>query len=65
MLDSTLLGRLWLRDVKLYHDWGNNTIIIQKTNIVTTILFTKKLRAPTKHPKVLVGYDFHSGIFDE
>jgi len=31
MIDSSysmLLGRPWLRDVKVAHDWGNNTITI-------------------------------------
>jgi hypothetical protein len=43
-----LLGRPWLRDVKMSHDWGNNTITIQGVDIVRIILITKKLRAPTK-----------------
>jgi hypothetical protein len=52
-------------DVKVSHDWGNNTIIIQGVNIVRTICVTKKLGTPTKHPKILVCYDFHFGIFNE
>jgi hypothetical protein len=32
---------------------------------IRTIHVIKKLGAPTKHPKVLVCYDFHYGIFDE
>jgi hypothetical protein len=48
-----------------FHDWGNNTIIIQATNTIKTIPITKKLGAPTKHPKALVCYDFHSKIYDE
>jgi hypothetical protein len=59
-----LLGRPWLKDVKVFHDWGNNTITIQGTGIVRTILVTKKLGALTKLPKMLVCYDFHYGIFD-
>jgi hypothetical protein len=47
------------------HDWGNNTIIIQATNTIKTIHVTKKLGTLTKHPKVLVCYDFHSKIYDE
>ncbi len=47
------------------HDWGNNIITIQGTNIVRTILVIKKLGAPTKRPKMLVCYDFHYGISDE
>jgi hypothetical protein len=60
-----LLGHLWLRDAKVSHDWGNNTITKQGINIVRTIFITKKLRAPTKCPKMLVCYDFHSRIFDK
>jgi hypothetical protein len=26
---SMLLGRPWLRDAKVTHDWGNNVIIVQ------------------------------------
>jgi len=65
MLDfsySMLLGHPWLRDVKVSHDWGNNTIIMQRTNTVRTILVTKKLGTPTKLLKMLVCYDFHYGI---
>jgi hypothetical protein len=38
---SMLLGRPWLKDAKIVHDWGINTIIIQETSIVKTILITK------------------------
>jgi hypothetical protein len=60
-LDSSyfmLLGCPWLRDAKVFHDWGNNIITIQGMG-------TKKLGAPNKHPKVLVCYDFHFIISDE
>ncbi len=60
-----LLNHPWLKDVKEYHDQGNNTITIQGAGIIRTIFVTKKLKAPTKHPKVLVCYDFHSKIFNE
>jgi hypothetical protein len=48
---SMLLGCPWLRDVEVSHDWGNNIIIIQGVDIIRTIPTTKKLGAPTKHPK--------------
>jgi hypothetical protein len=54
---SMLLGRPWLRDAKVSHDWGNNIIIIQGIGIVITTLVTKKLGAPTKHLDMLVCYD--------
>jgi hypothetical protein len=63
--NSMLLGRPWLRDVKVFHDWSNNTITLQRTNTIKTRHVTKKLGVPIKHPKVLVCYDFHFGIFDE
>jgi hypothetical protein len=37
-----LLGRLWFRDVKVTHDWGNNVITIQGNGIVKTISVNKK-----------------------
>jgi len=68
VLDSNyfmFLGHPWLRDAKVSHDWGNNTITIQGIGTIRTILVTKKLRAPTKRLKMLVCYDFHFGMFDE
>ncbi len=62
---SMLLGRPWLRDVKMSHDWSNTIIIIQRTNIIKTIPITKKLEVPTKHLEMFVCYAFHFGIFDE
>jgi len=62
---SILLSYPWLKDVKVSHDWGNNTIVIQGASTIRTIPVTKKLGAQTKHLKVLVCCDFHFGIFDE
>jgi hypothetical protein len=60
-----LLGHPWLRDVKVSHDWGHNTITIQGADTVRTILVTKKLGAPTKHLEVSICYVFHYGISDK
>ncbi len=57
-----LLNCPWLNDAKVSHDWGNNIITIQGTNIIKTIHVIKKLGAPTKSPQVLVCYDYHFGI---
>ncbi len=62
---SMLLGHPWLRDVKMSHDWGNNTNIIQGANTIRTMHVIKKLEVPTKCLEVLVCYDFHYGIFNE
>ncbi len=40
-----LLGCPWLRDPKVFHDWGNNTITLQGVGTVRTILNGKKLGA--------------------
>ncbi len=60
-----LLRCPWLRDAKIFHNWGTNIVTIQGTNIVKTILVIKKLGVQTKRLEVLVCYDFHSRIFDE
>jgi hypothetical protein len=31
---SMLLGRPWLKDAKMAHDWGNNIVTIQGNGIV-------------------------------
>jgi hypothetical protein len=62
---SMLLGHPWLKDAKMSHDWGNNTITIQGISTIRTIHVTKKLGTPTKHLEVLVCYDFHCGIYVE
>jgi hypothetical protein len=40
---SMLLGRPWLRDAKMAHDWGSNTVTIQENGIIRTIIVTKHL----------------------
>ncbi len=62
---SMLLGCPWLKDAKISHNWGTNTITIQGTSIMRTIHVTKKLGVQTKRPKVLICYDFHHGISNE
>jgi hypothetical protein len=62
---SMLLGRPWLRDVKLAHDWGSNTITIQGNGTIKTIIVTKHLRGEVRRPEVLLCYDYQNGIIDE
>jgi hypothetical protein len=54
---SMLLGRPWLRDGKVTHDWGNNVITIQGNGIVRTILVNNKLGVETRRPQVFICYD--------
>ncbi len=62
---SMLLRCPWLRDAKISHLWGTNTITLQGTSTIRTILVTKKHSVQTKWPKVLICHDFHSRILDE
>ncbi len=57
MVDSSysmLLGRPWLKDAKVTHDWGNNEIIIQGNGTIRKILVNKKLVIETNRPQILV-----------
>jgi hypothetical protein len=38
-----LLGKPWLRDAKLKHDWGNNVIVVQGNGIIKTISYKATL----------------------
>ncbi len=49
---SMLLGRPWLRDAKVAHDWGSNTITIQGNGTVKTIIITKHLGGEVKRPEI-------------
>ncbi len=62
---STLLGRPWLRDAKVAHDWGSNIFTIQGNGIVRTIIVTKHLGGGVRKPEVLLCYDYQNGIIDE
>ncbi len=57
-----LLGRPWLRDVKVAQDWGSNIIIIQGNVIVKTIIITKHLGGEVRRPKMLLCYNYQNGI---
>jgi len=55
---SMLLGRPWLRDVKMAHDWGSNIITIQRNGTIIIIIVTKHLGGEVKRPKMLLCYDY-------
>jgi hypothetical protein len=38
---SMLLGRQWLKDDEVAHDWGNNNVTIQGNGTIKTIKITK------------------------
>ncbi len=62
---SMLLWRPWLKDVKVAHDWGINTVTIQENGTIKTITITKCLGGEVRKPKVLLCYDYQNGIIDE
>jgi hypothetical protein len=62
---SMLLGRPWLRDAKVTHDWGNNVINVQGNGTAKTILVYKKMGAKSRRPEVLVCYDLLERLTNE
>ncbi len=62
---SMLLGRPWLRDVKVAHDWGNNIVTIQGNGTIKTIIITKHFGGEVRRPKVLLCYNYQNGITNE
>ncbi len=62
---SMLLGRPWLRDAKVAHDWGSNTITIQGNGTIRTIIITKHLGGEVRRLEMLLCYDYQNGIIDK
>jgi len=60
-----LLGRQWLTDVQMAHDWGSNFVTIQENGIVKTISITKHLGGEVRKPKMLLCYNYQNDIIDE
>jgi hypothetical protein len=59
---SMLLGKPWLKDAKVAHDWGSNIITIQGNGTVRTIVITKHLGSEVRGPEMLLCYDYQNGI---
>ena len=62
---SMLLGRPWLIDAKVNHDWGNNLVTIRGNGTVKTISVSQRKGPRPKLPEVLVCYNFTEGLTDE
>ncbi len=62
---SMLLGRSWLKDVKVTRDWGNNIVTIQGNQTIKTITITKHLGGEERKPKMLLCYEYQNGITEE
>ncbi len=56
MIDTSysMLGRPWLWDVRVAHDWGNNIVTIQGNGMVKIIVVIKHLGAKVKWSKNVV-----------
>jgi len=55
-----LLGRPWLKDAKVAHDWG--VTLLPYNGIIRTIIIIKHLGGEIRRPKVLLCYDYQNGI---
>jgi len=62
---SMLLGRPWLRDAKMAHDWGKNIVTIQGNETIKTIIVTKCLGGEVRNLEALLCYDYQNGITNE
>ncbi len=54
-----------MRDARIAHDWGNNTMNIQRNGTVRTIMVIKHLGVHVKQLEMLLCYDYHNGITNE
>jgi hypothetical protein len=59
---SMLLGKPWLRDVKVVDDWGSNIITIQGNGIVITVTIAKHLGGELRRLEMLLCYYYQNGI---
>jgi len=62
---SMLVGRPWLRDVKMAHYWGSKIIILQGNGIIKIIIVTKHLGGEVRKVEVLLCYNYQNSIIDE
>jgi hypothetical protein len=59
---SMLLGRPWLQDAKVIHDWGTNMVTIEGNGTVKTIYVSKYLSGNIKRPQTIINYNFIEGV---
>jgi hypothetical protein len=60
-----LLGKPWLKSVKVAHDWGSNIVTIQRNGTIRTITITKHFGSEIRRLKVSLCYDYRNGITNE
>jgi hypothetical protein len=52
------VGRPWLKDAIIAHDWEENIVMNQRNNIVRIIVVTNDLGVEVKWLEVLLCYDY-------
>ena len=62
---SMLLGRPWLRNAKVIHDWANDQVQIMGNGIVKRVKINRQLGYKAVTPHALVCYNFAEGITDD
>ena len=62
---SMLLGRPWLRNAKVIHDWANDQVQIMENGTVKTVKINRQLGYEAVTPHALVCYNFAEGITDD
>ena len=62
---SMLLGRPWLRNAKVIHDWANDQVQIMGNGTVKTVKINRQLGCEAVTPHALVCYNFAEGITDD
>ena len=60
-----LLGRPWLRNAKVIHDWANDQVQIMGNGTVKTVKINRQLGYEAVTPYALVCYNFAEGINDD
>ena len=62
---SMLLGRPWLKNAKVIHDWANDQVQIMGNGTVKTVKINHQLGYEAVTPHALVCYNFAEGITDD
>ena len=62
---SMLLGRPWLRNAKVIHDWANDQVQIMGNGTVKAVKINRQLGYEAMTSHALVCYNFAEGITDD
>ena len=62
---SLLIGRPWLRNAKVIHDWANDQVQIMGNRTIKTVTINRQLGYEAVTPHALVCYNFAKGITND